>query len=366
MATGTGQTATALSLLQSIEEDPHRYGFFTLLRYLECAYPDSPRLGLSQVPKYDQVRLHQNAYLAFAASSIERFETGKRDENDHVYSYPFGMFGPNGPLPLHITEFVLERKIHADDVTPERFIDMFHHRMQSLYYRAWAQAEPTIEGDRPEQSAYKFYVSSLMGLGNQESQSRDAMADNAKLHHVGMLSTNHHHKEGLESLLSEFFAVPFQIKQFVRRWQDIDHDQCCILGRPADKFTPQKNVCLGQDAVLGSKMISAQNSIELVCGPLTAKQFHEFLPLNMNKLSQLVALIRNYAGDFLHWRLVLSIKPEQRSISRLAGRSYLGWNSWLGRKPVTDPKKAVVTINPLQYTQGWRMQTKTNTGWNHE
>ena len=62
----------------------------------------------------------------------------------------FGLFGPNGPLPLHLTEYARERLRLAGDPTFARFCDIFHHRFLALFYRAWAQAQPHVNRDRPK------------------------------------------------------------------------------------------------------------------------------------------------------------------------------------------------------------------------
>ena len=66
----------------------------------------------------------------------------------------FGLFGPNGPLPLHITEYARERLRHAGDPTLSRFLDVFHHRFLALFYRAWAQAQPHVNRDRPKEDRF--------------------------------------------------------------------------------------------------------------------------------------------------------------------------------------------------------------------
>lgn len=68
----------------------------------------------------------------------------------------FGMLGPNGPLPLHLTEYARSRSIHAGDQTLVRFLDIFHHRFMALFYRAWAQAQPTVSLDRPGEDRFSF------------------------------------------------------------------------------------------------------------------------------------------------------------------------------------------------------------------
>ncbi|MGV8763016.1 type VI secretion system baseplate subunit TssG, partial [Pseudomonas aeruginosa] len=56
----------------------------------------------------------------------------------------FGLTGPNGPLPLHLTEYARERQRNVNDATFKRFMDVFHHRLLTLFYRAWAEARRPV------------------------------------------------------------------------------------------------------------------------------------------------------------------------------------------------------------------------------
>ena len=71
----------------------------------------------------------------------------------------FGLFGPNGPLPIHLTEYARERLQHGGDATLCRFLDVFHHRFLALFYKAWAQAQPHVNRDRPAQDRFVVYES---------------------------------------------------------------------------------------------------------------------------------------------------------------------------------------------------------------
>lgn len=44
----------------------------------------------------------------------------------------FGLFGPNGPLPVHMTEYARERIYHHQDTSLSAFADLFHHRLALL------------------------------------------------------------------------------------------------------------------------------------------------------------------------------------------------------------------------------------------
>ena len=180
--------ARALALQQSLQEKPYKFNFYQALRQIECKHPDAPRLGQSLKPVDDPVRLAQQPSMAFAPSTIASFESAEAGRPPRLETFFFGLFGPNGPMPLHFTEYARDRLHNADDPTLCRFSDIFHHRMLSLFYRAWADAQPTVSYDRPHEDRFSHYVGATMGLGMPSLRRRDEMPDNAKLYHAGILS----------------------------------------------------------------------------------------------------------------------------------------------------------------------------------
>ena len=142
-----------------------RFGFFQALRLIECLYRDAPRLGMSRRPGEDPVRLGQDTSMSFESASLSAFEPKTEGRTHRLLVRLFGLLGPNGPLPLHLTEYAQERLRKHKDPSFVRFLDIFHHRMLSLFYRAWANNEPTVSFDRPESDRFADYVGSLEGIG---------------------------------------------------------------------------------------------------------------------------------------------------------------------------------------------------------
>jgi type VI secretion system protein ImpH len=64
-------------------------------------------------------------------------------------------------LPLHLTEYARDRARNADDPTLARFLDIFHHRTLSLFYRAWANSRPTLSFDRPQADRFAAFLGAL-------------------------------------------------------------------------------------------------------------------------------------------------------------------------------------------------------------
>ena len=138
MAESDRKTSDLIDLFRSLANEPYRFDFFQALRRLECLSTQSPRLGESASPQEDPIRLGQEPSLAFAPSTLSALQSGKDGRPPRLLVHFMGLLGPNGPLPLHLTEFARDRLRNSDDPTFARFLDVFHHRMLSLFYRAWA------------------------------------------------------------------------------------------------------------------------------------------------------------------------------------------------------------------------------------
>ncbi len=323
------------ALHDALQRAPHGFGFFEALRRLQQAEPALPRIGCSARPADDAVRLGQPPSPLFAASTLAAFE--RRDGRPpRLSTHAFGLFGPNGPLPGHVTEHAHERLHNAGDATFARFADLFHHRMLSLFFRAWATSQPAVDMDRPETSAYLAQIGSLIGIGRAPLRNRDAMPDAAKLHHAGALARRTRDAEGLRGMVSDLFGLPVAIIEFAGTWMNLPPGDTCRLGGAGR---------LGVDTLLGPRAWCAQHRFRLRLGPLDGDDYRRFLP-GQPALERLQAVVRNHLGDTLAWELELVLKRPQVPVIRLGGAATaqpgagegappcrLGWSAWLGSRP---------------------------------
>jgi len=328
MGTAMRRTRDPLRFFSALEDVPHEHDFFQTLRELEALYPDKPRLGAGPRPQDEMVRLGQDPSMSFAATAISEFQPGNDKRFPRLLVSFFGLLGPNGPMPTHITEFVRERAMHHNDPTFLRFLDILHHRLLSLFYRAWAQAQPTVSFDRPRSDRFADYVGALIGTGAPQLRGRDTAGDRVKQYFSGWFSRQVRNADGLRSILAGFFQLPVEIETFVGHWMTLPDDDLTRIGRRASSAQ------LGVGAVLGRRVWDRQHKIRVHLGPLSLSQYEAFLP-GGEALPQLVALLRSYLNFEFEWdlRLVLAVVEVPRTTLRGFGR--LGWTSWVGtyRKP---------------------------------
>ena len=327
-------------MLRALERAPYRFDFFDVLRRFECAHPEGSLLGRAPRPCDEPIRLGQAASLGFPASTLASFVPSVAGKPPRLSVHFLGLLGPNGPLPLHLTEYARDRVRNAGDFALVRFLDVFHHRILTLFYRAWADAQPTVSLDRPKSDRFRTYLGSLLGLGMSSLRDRDEFPDRAKLFFAGRFAAQPRNCEGLTAIVVAFFGLPVAIEELAGEWLKLPEEARWRLGRSASAGA------LGQTTVAGARTWQRQSKFRLVFGPLNEDDFHSLLPGGV-RLRRLVALVRNYTGDSLNWDVRLHLEDRATQPFRLDQSARLGWTSWLGRCPEGVRRQDVI-LNPLE------------------
>jgi type VI secretion system protein ImpH len=338
---GSADARTRLdNLLREVSKAPYKYEFFALLRALECLCSDQARLGQATRPSDEPIRLGQEPSLAFAPSTLAYVEEAKGERPPRIGVYFLGMLGPNGPLPLHLTEFARDRLRNAADPTLVRFLDIFHHRTMTLFYRAWANAQPTVSYDRPESDRFTTYVGALLGVGSPALQNRDDLPDHVKRYFAGRFAAQARNAEGLRAMVGEYLKLPTELEEFVGEWTPLLEEERWRTSRTASAGI------LGINTILGARAWQRQTKFRLVFGPLKQDQFQSMLP-GGQRLKRLIAMVRNYVGDTLNWDVRLFLDKRVSQPFRLDRVTRLGWTAWLGHCPEGEGRDDLI-FSPLQ------------------
>ncbi|MEN1678588.1 MAG: type VI secretion system baseplate subunit TssG [Planctomycetota bacterium] len=351
MADQDRPAAHLVKLLERLDEDPHGFNFYQAVRLLDCEQPDKPAIGCSERVADDAVRFAQEPSMGFPPSTLTGVEKSEDpDAPRRLLQRFFGVFGPNGALPMHLTEYAVNRVRDRRDRTFHRFVDTFHHRMASLFYRAWSRVRPTVSFDKPKSDRFGDYVGSLFGLGMSSVKDRDAMADLPKRHFSGLLSNQAKCAEGLLALVYGYFRFPVQIQECVGQWIELPPSSRC--------YTGQSSSSLGVSTTVGSHIWDVQQKFRVIIGPLTLDEYIRMLPRDpeadpegektggpagRKSLDAMIAVVRTYIGDELDWDLQLILKREETPPVKLGEEGMLGWTSWMpAEKMDHDPDDLVL------------------------
>jgi len=309
--------------LSRVASAAYKVDFYQAMRRIASAHPQLPPLGEALRPKDEPLRVAQPAELDFAPASLHSLERPP-GAPPRLLQRLFGLLGPNGVLPLHITEYVRERATHHGDVTLQRFLDMLTHRFALMFYRAWAEAQPTVNLDRAGNKANFNRLGALIGIGLPSLQDRDALPDTSKLYFVGRLSRQTRDADGLLAWCRCEFDVPVAIEQWSGHWMPLAKDERTRLGR-------RGGAVLGRSAVLGSSVWDVQHKFRIVIGPLRLDQYRRFLPGGVD-LPRLQALVRSWVGIEFAWDLKLILLRAEVPRFQLGARQMgMGHGVWIGR-----------------------------------
>ena len=310
------------SFLAVAQRTPYQFDLFSLLRKLEALGVSAQPLGKTGKLKSEKIRLKQEPTLAFAPSAIYAIQSGKNAVTE-VSIYGYGLFGPNGPLPLHITEYVYERKHHFRDQALADFANIFHHRAISLFYRAWANAQSVNSLDGGDHWTFSRYIASLIHVGSPGFRNRDSVSDYARYFFAGHLITNRRSTGALEQILNKYFGVSVKVKEYIGRWISLSEEYCAVL-------SGRSHQSLGAFPVLGTKIFDIQTKFRLVLGPLTWFDYCSFFykQKNANRLSDWVKF---YTHLELDWDVNLILAEKEVPELRLGAGLPLGLATWLGK-----------------------------------
>lgn len=324
----------AAEFFERLSARPWDFHLYQALRRVECLYADKPRLGRAQRLRDEPIRLGQEPSLAFAPAMLASFEWGREGSPPRLSQYAIGVFGPNGPLPLHLTEYTRDRERNVGDHTIRRFVDIFHHRILELFYRAWADAQPTVQHDRPERDRFAFHLGCLIGDAAEATHGAEGVPQHARLHWAGLFSSPTRHAEGLERVLAGYFRMPVRVRPNQGHWIEIPRPRLSRLGG--------LEAGLGASATLGERVWDASGHFRIVFGPVRRADFERLLP-GSPSLARLTGLVRAWIGDALSWDVNVILERHEVPGTRLGREGRLGWTSWtLGGPAHEDARDYVI------------------------
>jgi type VI secretion system protein ImpH len=316
-------------LQQLLHEEPHSFGFFQAVRLLERLAPDRARVGEFEDPATEVVRFGVPPTLAFPASEIQQLVPAPDAPTTLRVNF-LGLTGPQGVLP-HAYTLLAQERLRQRDAALTDFLDLFHHRLISLFYRAWRKFRFTVAREDDAADRLGEHLLDLIGLGIAGTRNRLPVTDEVLGGRAGVLAAQPRGAASLQWLVEDYFQVPVGIEQFVGGWYAVPDEERCAVGGDA---APANR--LGA-ALVGDEIWDAQARVRVRLGPLPRAQYDAFLPGGAAH-RELAALLRFYSHDQFDFEVQLVLAADDVPGVRPGADDVeprLGWTSWIRTGPRT-------------------------------
>ena len=285
---------TPASPAARLAREPYRFDFFQAVRLLvlracrpaATAQPQR-EIGHDYQPDEELVRFRAHVSHAFPAGDIVDFRADPAAPAADVPRTPprmtvafLGLIGPLGTLPRHYTQLVIDR-VRARDFALRDFLDLFHHRIVSLFYRAWAKYHfpvlyetTAVSTQRRESDIFTRGLYGLIGFGTGGLRDRLSVHDETLLYYAGLLAHFPRNAVSLERMLGELFRTPTEVLQFQGQWLQLDDADQSRLTTP--HFGRGWNNVLGQTALVGECVWGVESKFRDPAGPAESGPVSEF------------------------------------------------------------------------------------------
>ena len=362
-ANGNRQARFGNSVERQLFEEAFAFDFFQAVRLLEKLDPHRKPVGRTHPPKSEAVRFRAHMSLSFPPSSIYDLAPPTSTLALPAMTVAFlGLTGPSGAMPRHYTELLLRQQKEAKGAEKNAlrdWLDLFNHRLISLFYRAWEKYRFPVayeRGDyaRTEPDPFTSALFSVVGLGMPPLRERLRVGvleevdgdyrprvlaridDLTLLYYSGFMSHRPRCAVSLQALLEDYFGLPTDIRQFQGQWLWLDAANQTRMGGA------EGSNALGLNIVAGERVWDVQGKIRIRMGPLRLPKFLDFLPdrtpvPERKSFFQLAHLVRLYVGAELDYDVQLVLAAADVPACQLAGGAgigpRLGWNTWLLSEP---------------------------------
>lgn len=318
-----------------------RYQLFQLLRILEANTPTAPRLGERGPAREERIRLRPSTSLGFPCAEtvdISQHIDPQGQPRTVVTANITGLYGVGSPLPRSYPHQIL---LHADDQPQQRdFLDLLHHRLLSIWYRAWRhhRYEHSFRSDGTDPLSRAL----LDFIGVPPSATADELGIEPVrlLRYLGLFVGHTRPASGLQTLLGEELELPLSVEVAPLRWVALPPEQW-------PRLRSQSSSALGRDIVIGTRHLDRMTSLRLHIGPVNYTMLLALWP-GAALHRRLIALARFYLRQPLDLELHVQVPASEIAHTQLGGRqpSPLGRPSCAG-PPSQDPVIFVIAA-PLR------------------
>jgi type VI secretion system protein ImpH len=334
----TKKRQSGTPLKDRLFEEHYKFSFFKAVSLLESLFPDKKALGQTLEPDREALRFSAKPGLAFPGSDISRLEQSPDGGPAKMEVTFMGLIGPAGVLPHWYTELVVDR-IWKKDHSLAGFLNIFHHRLISLFYLAWKKYRFEASYLPEARDRLSHFILSLAGLGTPGLIERIGLPAESLAFYSGLLSRSIPSALAIASAVEYFAGTDVTIEQFIERMLPISSEDQTRLGAA--------NSYLGVDAVCGSFIRECATKFRINLGPVGYEAFLRFLPTG-DLLHPIFSLVRCMVGIEYEFEIKVFLKREEVPPCILGAdiptAPRLGWSTWVKSPEAIHEENPAITF----------------------
>jgi len=309
-------TRTELSseLIAFLQREGPRGAFYQAVALLERLFQDAPALGEDGPASRERIRLRPSVSLAFPASDVE--SVCPTEQRVQITATFLGLYGADSPLPYAYSEHLAQISDERSGERVRAFLDIFHHRLYSLLYRAWRKARPVATS---AEAAHPLYQRVLSALG-YTSELGVETSRRPRLAEARMLVLRPRTAVGLEAFLRYRLGYPCRVAQLEERWVTLPPAELSRLGAG--------NCSLGSSLMIGRRL-SDRSKLRLGIAATDYGRFEGLMPEGRDRRA-LDETVAAYLRQPIDYDVEVTLPTAQVPPWRLDARGALGRNCWLG------------------------------------
>lgn len=271
------------------------------------------KVGHDALPDNELIRFKSVQHLGFPGHPISDIKKSSYANNAHcsvemTLSF-MGLTGPNGVLPQHYSELVLQR-IKSKDTGMRDFYDLFNHRLISLFYRAWEKYQFGINLQSNEEFKLDPFTQTLSHIAGGKNKQ--------KIYYSGIFNHKTRSVEGLQNILTDITNCHVLIEQFKGKWMYLNESEQTRLGSQSE---PEgQHARLGAGASCGSRVWDINSNIKIILTPKKDSDTQSLLP-NGKRSEAAQSFIKAYLPQNIDYTLQLKLADSEITKAKLSHKS---------------------------------------------
>jgi type VI secretion system protein ImpH len=303
-----GQPLSDLSAnpeLVALSKGAPRFSFFRLIYLLERLFPKAPPVGQLGPVGDERVRIRPDVSLTFASGDVaELTPTKATDGIDRmrVTSTFMGLYGSVSPLPPHYVEKIALDDYQGGPQPVRELLDVFHHRLLALTYRAWTKYRFSVMYRKKGTDAFTRRMFCAVGIDGMKD-AETALDRFLHLRYASILASKSRSVRGLTVVLEDLFGhMGVSVDQFIGHWT--------LIEKPNRNKLGLMNHQLGESLTIGRYVYDGTGRFNVVLGPLSYDDYLSFLP-GGNRRPLLRAVVSTFTRGQQDVMLELHVKTDQ-------------------------------------------------------